>query len=1621
MVKVNKQPHQLDVIIPVKNEADNIHDLVIRIDQALTRANIAYQIIFVDDHSTDRTTTIIRQLSQRYPIRLHLKKGQVGKAYSLLEGSAISTAPFIAMIDGDLQYPPEALPQLYQLAVKNGMAVANRRIHQTSPLRRLASQVNHWLFGKLLWNLDCDIQSGLKVFRSEIISHLDSKDVTGWTLDLPLLTTALALGYSIGTVDIDFADRQTGQSKVNLFKATKEIAFQSLKRRLQPQTIFPILPRRPEQTIGAGVTYQAREFITHTRLPLEQSALVTLEPRQKFALTIFTLLLLANLLLHPLSTGIVLIAILSLIYFIDVFFNLFVLIKSLRRPPVICFTRKALAALDPCTLPVYTILCPLYHETEVLPAFLKNLDRLNWPKDKLDCLLLLEEDDLETKRTISHLVLPKFVRTLIVPTSLPKTKPKACNYGLAHARGEYLVIYDAEDRPDPLQLKKAYLGFQKSGREVSCLQSKLNYYNPRQNLLTRLFTAEYSFWFDLVLPGLQSIKTTIPLGGTSNHFRTEDLIALHAWDPFNVTEDCDLGVRLFQAGKTTAIINSTTYEEANSQVGNWLRQRSRWIKGYLQTYFVHLRHPWEFFRTQGIHALIFQLVVGMRISFMLINPFLWLSTLLYFTAYALVGPTIQAIYPAPVLYIAVFSLVIGNFIYIYNYMIACAVRRQWSLVKFIFFVPVYWLLTSAAAVFAVYQLITKPHFWEKTHHGLHLAPAPAIARAPVFAFNFPRLRLPRIELGYSYSQPKLLALLEDYLRRLLNGYRSKLLGVMPASLRQYSSGALLIVALVISNFSQMIFQAYLGRNLSFEEFGILSTLTSLLALSSIATGSISRTISHASAKLLGRYHRVISSHWRIIRHRVYTLALLVTLVWLATIPVYGWFFHTSNNLPFLLFTPVWMICLVAVVDRGFLEGNHRFTLLALSLVVEAVSKLVLTFTLVTAGHPGLIYLVLPLSLTVSFLVTWAGASRLAAAKVQASILPAFHLPKNFFTASLLANLSSACLLSFDLLLAKHFLSPVQAGQYALLSLSGKMVYFSASLFTTFVNPVISRLQGARLRHRQLVTFYLLFLATAFSGLTALLIVGPLGNYTLPLIFGPRILAITPFTLLYGIAMLQLALSASLVTFHQIKGRYLFPAIGLVASSFLISSIIFNHADILTIARVMAVVSSGYFFTLVFLHYTYGKIASFGRNILDLVWVFSPLPAARTESGKIRILVFNWRDCQHRWAGGAEEYLHQLARRWASDGHFVTLFCGNDGHHPRYQVVDGVHIHRHGGFYTVYFWAAIYYLFKFRGRFDAVIDSENGIPFFTPLYARCPVFLLIYHVHQQIFHQSLIRPLAWLAKLLESRLIPLAYQSIPVITISPSSKKDILTTGLTNLPPQIVYSGVDIHKYHPGTKSSTPLVIYLGRLKAYKSLPVLIQAAARVIKNTPQARFIIAGFGEERVRLQKLIANLHLTSSVKIIGRVSEQQKVRLYQRAWVFVNPSLMEGWGITTIEANACGTPVVASRVPGLMDSVHNPHTGFLVPYGNVTAFADKITLLLQDHELRNRISANSLSWAKCFDWDASAVRFLSLMKQSLPVQSRLIYRRPLFRLQLPNLNLRLLYRFHPEKLFTQVSSLFL
>lgn len=1194
----------ISIIVPVFNEKDNILELTEKFRAVFDNTEVNYELIYIDDRSTDGTYELLNQIADKTHIFVYKKIGPQGKAYSLIEGFNYAKGNILGMIDGDLQYPVDSLPKMIELLKDHDIVIANRKEYRTSLLRKILSRGFKYVFANFLFGLRTDVQSGLKLFKHEVYDTVKYYPKSPWTFDLEFLVQSKEAGYKIKNYDIDFSCRINGYSKVNFIKQVIEIGINALYVRTRKYGPYYFTPEQNNNMLGAGIGYKGKRYITHTTLSHKITAINTLVFSQLIIIVTVSLLIIIGLILNTLYVMQLIIAVISVVYFIDVLFHFIVVVKSLKNECEISFSKIDLNNLNNnklSTFPIYTILCPLYKEFAILPQFLKAIQNIDWPKSKLDVILLLEEDDVQTIETIKTIKLPKYVRSVVIPYSEPKTKPKACNYGLNLAESDYVVIYDAEDIPDPLQLKKAYLGFKKLPDEVACLQAKLNYYNPKQNLLTKFFTAEYSLWFDLTLPGFQSLNTSIPLGGTSNHFKTKVLKELKGWDTFNVTEDADLGIRLFKKGYRTSIIDSVTLEEANSDLKNWIRQRSRWIKGYMQSYLVHTRDFFNFQKDKGIHAWLFHLVIGTKLVFIFLNPLLWAATVGYFVFYKYVGPTIESLYLSPAFYLGVFSLVFGNFLHFYYYMIGCAKRKQWDLMFSILFIPLYWILLSIGGWVALYQLIFKPFYWEKTIHGLHLAKnkpekVPDINEAiyfPKHRFEFPKISI-----------------------------------INPVNI--------------------------------------------------------------------------------------------------------------------------------------FINNNFRYLF------------------------------------------------------------------------------------------------------------SGTFLILSSSL-ASFLN---------------LLTVFLL------------------------------------------------------------------------------------HRNILFVRSIKKEIKQS------FKEFMFKKTSN---NIADV-------PS---------ILMFNWRDTKHVWAGGAEVYIFELAKRWVKQGNQVTIFCGNDRLNKNEEYIEDVRIIRKGGAYTVYIWAIIYYIFKFRGKFDVIIDSENGIPFFTPLFVRKPKFLLIHHIHQGVFRSYLRFPLSYIAIFLETKVMPFIYKNQKIITVSESSRKQIVSMGLSTYENiSVINPGIDLLNYSVGAKTEHPSLLYLGRLKPYKNLDIIVYAFKKVLQKYPNAVLTFAGFGESMKNLQKLAKELGIDKQLRFLGYISDSDKIKLLSSSWIMLQPSLIEGWGITVIEANASGTPVIASRVNGLIDSVKDKKTGLLVDPYNVKNWSQQIIRLLSDNVLRNNLSIEANNWSKNFSWDNSSYMFQKIIFETvdIPTQTKEVFISSLF-----------------------------
>ncbi len=689
-----KESDKVSVIMSAQFEAAMAGALIIKVDSAFNNDKSLYELIFLEPIETNSVlVSAIKNYVDAFPIRL----AKPSDTLNTVEGSVV------VLSDKLLEIEPNKIGELIRFfhSHRKSLIIA----YQQSVLFSSLKNISKLMFSDKPLSLKSDDirKSDVLVFQKSLLA---SRQIT---LQEIITDRAVCL------VDVVKRNRL---ARIDLSKLTvKTPVISNVQRKISKK--FREFTDIELQQRGAGFYYKGKEYITHNTLDRRSSAVERTTASQRYII-LGTLLLVAGfalLISHTLLVAAV--TIITLLYALDLLFNLFLIYRSYKAYSEITISETDVAMER--IWPAYTILCPLYKESSVVPQFIAAMRAIDYPVEKLEVMLLLEEDDTETIQVISNMELPPFFKVIIVPDSMPKTKPKACNYGLIKATGEYAVIYDAEDIPDPLQLKMAVLAFENGASDIGCIQAKLNYYNWDQNLLTRLFTLEYSLWFNLVLTGLQSIKAPIPLGGTSNHFRVDLLRQLGGWDPFNVTEDADLGIRLAKRGMKTAILDSTTLEEANSQFTNWLKQRSRWIKGYMQTYLVHMRDLKEFRRNSRIRDMFtFQLAIGGKIVSMLINPILWIMTIGYFVFRPITGPFIESLYLTPIFYIGATSLIIGNFLYLYYYMMGAARQNRPELIFYALFVPLYWLMMSLAALMALRDLIIRPFHWQKTKHGLHL-------------------------------------------------------------------------------------------------------------------------------------------------------------------------------------------------------------------------------------------------------------------------------------------------------------------------------------------------------------------------------------------------------------------------------------------------------------------------------------------------------------------------------------------------------------------------------------------------------------------------------------------------------------------------------------------------------------------------------------------------------------------------------------------------------------------------------------------------------------------------------------------------------------------------------------
>ncbi len=552
--------------------------------------------------------------------------------------------------------------------------------------------------------------------------HVEDAIPPGWSCGLPDPNASLrALANKARYMPLRRADGARGAVYEDTPTARATVA-RLMENHPKASELLFLAPRGHVQALWADHLGPELTAFSQTHLATtqpEMSARETLVRRQTLAFTGIALSLVLWALLATPSLLVMLNVLFGCLYFTV---GAARILAALSPMPRRVRHRPLADRMPDADLPIYSVLVPMYDEAAMVPQLIASLRALDYPADKLEIFLLAEADDQTTLQALARQTLPGHMAVIRVPPSQPRTKPKALNFALPLTRGAFLTIYDAEDRPETDQLRKAVAAFSKDtskrGARLGCVQAALNVTNGRKSFLSQHFALEYMALFDVFLPALSGLDLPIPLGGTSNHFRRSALIKAGGWDPYNVTEDADLGIRLARLGYTTQMINSTTYEEAPTRFGTWIKQRARWFKGWWQTWLVHMRHPLRLMRELGVSGFVtFQtIMLGVLIS-VLIHPFFLLMTLWAMSGAG--GPLYTAASGAGQVLIT-FNL--GNFAigYLATAMLSGtgAERRGVKhIVPVLLTIPLYWVCLSAAGFLALWELIRRPHHWNKTPHG----------------------------------------------------------------------------------------------------------------------------------------------------------------------------------------------------------------------------------------------------------------------------------------------------------------------------------------------------------------------------------------------------------------------------------------------------------------------------------------------------------------------------------------------------------------------------------------------------------------------------------------------------------------------------------------------------------------------------------------------------------------------------------------------------------------------------------------------------------------------------------------------------------------------------------------
>lgn len=776
-----------------------------------------------------------------------------------------------------------------------------------------------------------------------------------------------------------------------------------------------------------------------------------------------------------------------------------------------------------------------------------------------------------------------------------------------------------------------------------------------------------------------------------------------------------------------------------------------------------------------------------------------------------------------------------------------------------------------------------------------------------------------------------------------------------------NNSLVLTVTIVFVNALFFILQILLVRHVSYDVLGNYALIHTMLLFIGIGIDSLSPTIIHAIGQekrnrpdttLIWPHH----SHTR----RYVMIGIILALVWIIALPFITRLFSTVPWIVIALWTPAIFTLVLYTVTKATIHGNIFFKTIAGVLLGEATVKAILVLSGIGFENEFLLYSSVPISILVGYLISRA-CIRYIKKDTATSIARVATFSRTFFISILALNATSSILFAMDMFFAKALLSATEAGQYAILSTVGKILFFAGTIANSFLLVFVSNTAERRSR---LKIFSVILTINASIVVGGLMVFGIFGDTVLPFIFGEKVLTVSGLVIPYLISIACIVVYSAIILFRIIEHRYIFASIPLLFIIIIAMRIPTIHTLEDFVSAILVSSTSMLAVTVVTHWYTTWRRGeySFIREILKL---FTPPPVPIDNK---TIVWMNRKSFEHPDAGGAEVYIENIGKRIAGDVQTI-LVTSNDENDSRMFVQNGnILTIKIGSLMSVFVLLPLYYLIHLR-KANVVLDNDNAMPFFVPLYRRSKTILIVHHIHQRVFRSHLPVGLSHVACWIEKVVLPKLYST--TVAISPSTRKDMVAIGFPESQITLVPNGVDTKQYVPQEArlpDAVRLITYCGRLKEYKRIHHLIEAFRQARRHHPDIHLAIVGHGNELHNLKEQARDLITAGVCTFTGFVSESDKIQIYQRTWVHVLPSSMEGWGITITESGACRVPTIGYAIPGVRDAIIHEHTGLLCPAETIESLSETLIALLNNPETRNTHANNSHIHAQNYSWDTSA-----------------------------------------------------